>query len=49
VVTIVRNFLPLTGNLNGFNNVDALRDIDILTVNIDGDVLDYASDLHGLN
>ena len=49
MVTVVRHLLALTDHLHGFDDVDPFGNFDILTINIDGNVFDYALDLHALN
>ena len=49
MVTVVRDLLALADHLHGFNDVDPFGNFDILTINVDSDVFDYALDLHALN
>ena len=49
MVTVVWHFLALADHLHGFDDIDPFGNFDILTINIDGNVFDYALDLHGLN
>ncbi len=44
----MRHFLAFTSNLHRFDDIDALRHINVLPINIDGDVFDYALNFHGL-
>ena len=48
VVAVMRHFFALTGKLHRFNDVNALRHINVLPIDIDGDIFDYALNIHGL-
>ena len=43
------HLLTLADHLHGFDDVDPFGNFDILTINVDSNVFDYALDLHGLN
>ena len=49
MVTIMRHFLALADLRHSFDDVNPLGNFDILTINVDANVFDYAFDLHGLN
>ena len=40
------HLLGLADHLHGFDDVGPFRNLDILTINVDGHVFDYAIDLH---
>ena len=46
VVTIMWHLFTLTDHLHSFDDVGPFRNFDILTINVDGHVFDYAIDLH---